>query len=95
MLMTEQHFVVKKFFITLVSQARQLFTEANETTKAWYRAAVTPVFTQVQQHKIAIEQKLEMLRKINEKTIGQFKHCRQCRADAVGLIGQDLQLEKP
>jgi nitrogen fixation protein NifB len=27
----------------------------------------------------------------NEKIIGQFKHCRQCRADAVGLIGQDMQ----
>lgn len=23
----------------------------------------------------------------NEKIIGQFRHCRQCRADAVGLIG--------
>jgi nitrogen fixation protein NifB len=23
----------------------------------------------------------------NEKLIGQFRHCRQCRADAVGLIG--------
>ncbi|HJV35907.1 radical SAM protein [Geomonas sp.] len=37
-------------------------------------------------------EKLEELRKNNEKVIGQFKHCRQCRADAVGLIGQDLQL---
>jgi nitrogen fixation protein NifB len=38
-------------------------------------------------------ERLEVLRSVNEKTIGQFKHCRQCRADAVGLIGQDLQLE--
>jgi nitrogen fixation protein NifB len=34
---------------------------------------------------------LEDIRRANEKIIGQFKHCRQCRADAVGLIGQDLQ----
>ncbi|MRR59486.1 MAG: nitrogen fixation protein NifB, partial [Deltaproteobacteria bacterium] len=27
----------------------------------------------------------------NEQIIGQFKHCRQCRADAVGLIGQDVK----
>jgi nitrogen fixation protein NifB len=27
----------------------------------------------------------------NERIIGQFKHCKQCRADAVGLIGQDMQ----
>ena len=34
---------------------------------------------------------LEEVRKENEKIIGQFKHCRQCRADAVGLIGQDVK----
>jgi nitrogen fixation protein NifB len=36
------------------------------------------------------EEKLEELRRNNEKIIGQFKHCRQCRADAAGLIGQDF-----
>lgn len=38
------------------------------------------------------EQRLEELRTANEKIIGQFKHCRQCRADAVGLIGQDVTI---
>ena len=33
-------------------------------------------------------ERLEELRTANERIIGQFKHCRQCRADAVGLIGQ-------
>ena len=31
-------------------------------------------------------------RKANEGIIGQFAHCKQCRADAIGLIGQDLNL---
>jgi nitrogen fixation protein NifB len=35
---------------------------------------------------------LEGIRTANEKIIGQFKHCRQCRADAAGLIGQDVKL---
>ncbi|MSM39824.1 MAG: radical SAM protein [Geobacter sp.] len=35
-------------------------------------------------------EELEKVRTANEQIIGQFKHCRQCRADAVGLIGQDL-----
>jgi hypothetical protein len=65
-LMTEQHFVVKKFFITLVSRARLIFHEANDASKAWYRSAVSPVFVQIQQHKAAIEQKLESLRKIQQ-----------------------------
>jgi nitrogen fixation protein NifB len=36
-------------------------------------------------------EKLDEVRRANEQIIGQFKHCRQCRADAVGLIGQDVQ----
>ncbi|GAB7027469.1 radical SAM protein [Geotalea toluenoxydans] len=36
-------------------------------------------------------EELELVRTANEKIIGQFRHCRQCRADAIGLIGQDSQ----
>lgn len=65
-LMTEQHFVIEKFFITLVSQARRIFLECNATAKNWFRAVVSPVAQQIQQHKAAIEQRYEMLRKIHE-----------------------------
>jgi nitrogen fixation protein NifB len=36
---------------------------------------------------------LESVRNANERVIGQFRHCRQCRADAIGLIGQDARVE--
>lgn len=38
------------------------------------------------------EEYLAEIRKANEGVIGQFAHCKQCRADAIGLIGQDLNL---
>jgi len=34
-------------------------------------------------------ERLAALRRANERVIGQFAHCKQCRADAVGLIGDD------
>jgi len=34
-------------------------------------------------------EQLEEFRRANEKIIGQFRHCQQCRADAVGLVGGD------
>ena len=34
---------------------------------------------------------MEVVRKANERIIGQFRHCRQCRADAAGLIGHDMK----
>jgi nitrogen fixation protein NifB len=39
-------------------------------------------------------EKMEEIRSANEKIIGQMKHCRQCRADAMGLIGQDMELAR-
>jgi hypothetical protein len=63
--MTEQHFVIKKFFITLVSQARVNFQGCNESAKGWFKVSIAPVFLQVQQHRADIERKLETLKKIH------------------------------
>jgi nitrogen fixation protein NifB len=38
------------------------------------------------------EERIADLRKANESIIGQFAHCKQCRADAIGLIGKDLNM---
>lgn len=38
------------------------------------------------------EECLAEFRKANERIIGQFSHCKQCRADAIGLIGQDVTI---
>lgn len=35
---------------------------------------------------------LNEVRKANEAIIGQFAHCKQCRADAIGLIGKDVTI---
>ena len=64
--MTEQHFVIKKFFITFVSRARYLFGECNKGTEQWCRAIMAPVFAQIHEHKSMIDQRLDNLRKIHE-----------------------------
>ena len=38
------------------------------------------------------EVRMAEIRRANEGIIGQFAHCKQCRADAVGLIGQDVTI---
>jgi len=38
------------------------------------------------------EEHVNQVRKANEGIIGQFAHCKQCRADAIGLIGQDVTI---
>lgn len=64
--MTEQSFVVKKFFISLVSKARNLFFKANKEADRWSKEVIAPLTKQVKAHKADIEKRLATLRKISE-----------------------------
>lgn len=66
MVMTEQHFVVKKFFITLVSRARQLFDGANKDAADWSTAIMAPVFAQIREHKNMMDQRVSNMQKIHK-----------------------------
>jgi hypothetical protein len=66
MVMTEQHFVIKKFFITLVSRARSIFIECNGNARNWSKAIMAPILAQVREHKIMMDQRLDNLKKVHE-----------------------------
>ncbi|HSD96725.1 MAG TPA: dynamin family protein [Sulfuricaulis sp.] len=66
MFITEQHFVVQKFFVTLVGQARELFSECNTAARAWSKAIMAPILSQVREHKILMDQRLENLKRVHE-----------------------------
>lgn len=66
MVITEQHFVVQKFFVTLVGRAREIFSEANTAARAWSKAIMAPILSQVREHKILMDQRLENLKKVHE-----------------------------
>ena len=64
--MTEQSFVVKKFFISMVSHARNIFFNAHQESESWGKAAMAPLVARIKEHKDQMEKRLESLRKINE-----------------------------
>ncbi len=66
MMMTEQHFVIKKFFITLVSRARGIFEQCNGGAKAWSKAILTPMMTRIREHRMLMEHRLQNLNKIRD-----------------------------
>lgn len=73
MLVTEQHFVIKRFFITLVSRARVVFDECNRATRAWTKSVLTPIHTQIEEHRLMINRRLENLDKLkgNHASLGE------------------------
>ncbi len=63
---TEQAFVVKKFFISMVSHARNILFQAHQDVEAWGKNAMAPLVVRIKEHKNQMEKRLESLRKINE-----------------------------
>jgi len=63
---SEQSFVVKKFFITLVSHARNIFVKAHQAADNWLKDMINPLVVQIQDKRDAIEQHMETLGKIKE-----------------------------
>lgn len=64
--MTEQGFVIKRFFISLVSHARNVYFNASHDAEAWGKAVMAPLVAQIKEQKSQIEKRLDSLRKINE-----------------------------
>jgi len=66
MIIMEQHFVVQKFFVTLVCRAHEILGECGGAARAWSKAIMAPILSQVREHKILMEQRLENLKKVHE-----------------------------
>jgi hypothetical protein len=72
LVLTEEHFVISKFFITLVSRAREIYTDCNTEANAWSKAILTPILNQLRDHKVMLDKRLENLKQIqnNLDTLG-------------------------
>lgn len=64
--MAEQSFVVKKFFISLVSHVRNTFSNANREADAWLKELINPLVIQIQEKRSSIDKYMETLNKIKE-----------------------------
>ncbi len=65
-LMMEKRFMVKKFYLSLVSEARGLFVLAKEEVKGWLRRSMDPVVMRIQDHKRQLEVRVENIRQVHD-----------------------------
>ncbi len=62
--MTEKHFLVRRFYNGLVSNARELFRQLRHELDAWVNSALMPLSMQLKEHQKLLERKVENLRKV-------------------------------
>jgi hypothetical protein len=84
----EKSFLVKKFYRTLVNQARAIFTDARTQSERWTQAVVLPLETQIKEHKQQLQSRLDNLSKINEKSTGINEQLAELRTAAEALRKQ-------
>ena len=62
--MTEKHFLVRRFYSGLVAHARELFTQLRLELDAWINSELTPLSVQLKEHQKLLERRVENLRKV-------------------------------
>ena len=61
-----KHFVVKRFFNTIIDSARNIFVKANAEADGWLDTALQPLMYQIRDHRDMLERRLKDLRKISQ-----------------------------
>ncbi len=58
--------LMRRFFETIASRARQVYTIANRDLEAWVRAVMAPLEGQVKEHHARLRRRLDSMRRISE-----------------------------
>jgi hypothetical protein len=64
--MTEQSVVINRLYSTLIAKARNVLRQAHSDAISWSGNVLTPLMHQIKDHKKQIENRLHMLKKIND-----------------------------
>ena len=64
--MTEKHFLVRKFFLTLGEQARHQFELAQHEVAIWLKNLLAPLKLQIAEHKTQLDRRTESLLQVHE-----------------------------
>jgi hypothetical protein len=93
-IMLEKRFMVKKFYIALVTQARVVFQQVRMETETWLRLTLDPIVARIKEHKAQLEHRLENLNKVHTNLSSIQERSSAISHDMVGIKSQLDQIEE-
>lgn len=93
-IMLEKRFMVKKFYIALVTQARVVFQQVRLETETWLRLTLDPIVARIKEHKTQLEHRLENLNKVHTNLSSIQERSAVISRDMVGIKAQVDQIEE-
>jgi hypothetical protein len=94
LVVTEQHFVIKRFFITMASRARRILDETNYALRAWSKAILQPISTQIEEHKEQIGRRLENIDKLKSNHSNLEHRVATIEKDIIELRDKTMTLQR-
>lgn len=92
--MTEKHFLVRKFFYTLVTQVRGQFEKAKQDASMWLKGLLAPLRLQIAEHKAQLDKRTESLMKIHENQSSLQKNITELEEQLSALQNQSATLDQ-
>lgn len=92
--MTEKHFLVRKFFYTLVSEVRKEFEKAKHDAGSWLKNLLAPLKVQIGEHKAQLDKRTESLMKIHENQSSLQKNLEEIEAQLTKAQSQSATLDQ-
>ncbi|HEX5539734.1 MAG TPA: dynamin family protein [Methylophilaceae bacterium] len=92
--MTEKHFLVKKFFLSLGREAQAIFSQAYQQSQQWLQEALAPLKLQMSEHKAALDKRTDALMQIHLNLDSLQKNIDQAEAQLALLHGHSTALDQ-
>lgn len=86
-LMMEKRFMVKKFYLGLVAEARGMFVLAKTEAENWLRRSLDPVVMRIRDHKKQLETRIENIKQVHD-------NLDNLQARTIALKSQQVMLEQ-
>jgi hypothetical protein len=92
--MTEKHFLVRKFFLGLAGQARGIFEQANKDANLWLKEILTPLKLQINEQKTHIDKRTESLMQVHKNMESLQKNIQEAQDKLTALQNQNTALDQ-
>lgn len=90
--MTEKHFLLRRFYNGLVTQAREVFDGARAEVDVWLKSALGPLSLQIKEHEGLLNRRVEGLRKVTENLSAVQERMKELQAQQVSLRAKYTEL---
>lgn len=91
-MMTEKHFLVRRFYAGLVSEARRVFQQVRGDLQAWSRNALTPIAAHLKEHQTLLERRVDNFRSLSADLSSLQERLHQLEAQKLTLGSQAEEL---